>query len=251
MTDNDDPIGGIPPIVPSRDGLASRQRIGGRKQQESAGPAASGSSLWVRLLLVISLVVAAAACAWAWQLQQQQEATGLDLLHYEERIADLESRLSDTDEGVNQSGAVTAVKIKELYSEVDKLWASAWRTNKAKIADLEKAAATSRDELAKLGKTDSAYSAQLKSLAADMKKFQALAGAADRLQQAVGASEAQREKLGDDLRRMELEFARLQQRVTANEEWVESINSFRKQVNRSLSEINARLGSLQPSAPAG
>lgn len=254
MPDNGDSIGPIPPIIPARDEVVARQPPPGRsrRQGDSGGTAAAGTPWWLLSLLVLSLLLAAAACAWAWQLQGQlqgrQVSVGADLEHQEQRIADLEERLSDTDEGVNQSAAAMGVKIKELYSEVDKLWASAWRTNKAKIAALEKADGATRDQLARLAKTDSSYSTQLKALGAEMKDLQVLADAAERLQQANRSSEAQLEKLGDDLSLLQLEYARLRKRVATNEEWVESNNAFRKQVNRSLQEINTRQGRVAESS---
>ena len=78
MTDNDDSaINNIPPIVPSRDEVVSRQpgrqkgRPGAKKKPVKSG----GAGLVARLFIVISLVVAAVACAWAWQLQQKLDAT--------------------------------------------------------------------------------------------------------------------------------------------------------------------------------
>jgi chromosome segregation ATPase len=246
----DDSHDHIPPIIPARDEVVARSQNPSRKRQQPASKGGAATGLWARLFIVLSLVVAAVATGWAWQLQQQLQVAETSLANYGERIADLEDRLSDTDEGVNQSGAAMAVKIKELYSEVDKLWASAWRKNKAKIADLEKASGKHSSELATLGKTDKAYSSQLKALAVDMQKFKAVAGDLERLVQSAQANETQLEKLGDDVNRMGLEYAKLQKRVTTNEEWVDSINGFRKQVNRSLSELNARLSELQGGAPS-
>ncbi len=249
MPSRDDPLDHIPPIVPARDEVASRKsrkKAGGRVERRAN---AGGAGLWARLFITISLVVAAVACAWAWQLQQELQRSALVQQEYEQRIADLEDRLSDTDEGMNQSSAAMAVKIKELYSEVDKLWASAWRRNKGKIADLEKASSAHGSQLATLGKTDQEYSAQLKQLGADLGKLSSVAGELERLVQSARANESQMEKLADDLNRLSLDMARLQKRVGTNEEWVESINGFRKQVNRTLSQVQSQLSALQ-SAPA-
>ncbi len=68
--------------------------------------------------------------------------------------------------------------------------------------------------------------------------------------QSARANEAQMEKLADSVNRMNLEQAKLQKRVRTNEEWVESINGFRKQVNRTLAQLQAQLASLQTGAPA-
>ncbi|MCX2983220.1 hypothetical protein EYC98_20350 [Halieaceae bacterium IMCC14734] len=241
MPTRDDSIDDIPSIIPQRDEGAIGTTTRGRTASSSSG----GAGLWARLLITLSLVVAAVACAWAWQLQTALERSDEVQLRYETRIADLEDRLSDTDEGMSQSATAMAVKIKELYSEVDKLWASAWRRNKAKIAALDKSTASHGSTLASLQKTDKDYSAQLQTLAADMKALQAVAGDLERMQNTANASEAQLERLGDDLNRLNLEFAKLQRRVGVGEEWVESNNNFRRTVNRNLSEINTRMNEIQ------
>jgi chromosome segregation ATPase len=245
MPDSEDSIDHIPPIVPSRDEVASRQARKSAQPRVERRAQTGGTGLWARLSITISLVVAAVACAWAWQLQQELDRAGVAQLDYESRIADLEDRLSDTDEGMNQSSAAMAVKIKELYSEVDKLWASAWRKNKAKIAALEKSSAAQGSQLATLGATDKDYSAQLQKLGADLKALNSVAADLERLVEAARANESQMENLGDDVNRLALDLARLQKRVAANEEWVESINGFRKQVNRTLAQLQGQLGTLQ------
>lgn len=252
-----EPIDPIPSIVPRRDDVPARSQ--GRKprgDKPSPPPRSpvAGTSLWARLFIVISLVVAAVACAWAWQLQQEMRHAEGVLAQYESRIADLEDRLSDTDEGMNQSATALAVKIKELYSEVDKLWASAWRRNKAAIEELEKSVKSQSGQLASLVKTDKEYSAQLKSLGVDIGKLRSVASELEKLLADSRANQASLERLGDDVSRMTLDFARLQKRVGTNEEWVESINGFRKQVNRSINELQQRINQLQAAAtppPAG
>ena len=190
----------------------------------------------------MALAGAAVACAWAWQLQQELDLAESLLTRYEERIRDLEDRLSDTDQGMNQSAAAMSVKIKELYSEVDKLWASAWRRNKAKIADLEKGQEGLSGQLAALSETDKRYSAQLQALADDAKKLREVTGDLDRFVAAAKSNQALIERLGDDVNRATLELARLQKRMDTNEEWQASVDGFRKQVNQSLIRLQQNLG---------
>ena len=239
-------IGSIPPIVPARDEVASRQRPrrsprgnGGAKTPTPSG----GTGLVTRLLIVVSLVVAAVACAWAWQLQQELDMAETLMDQYARRISDLEDRLSDTDEGMNESAAAMSVKIKELYSEVDKLWASAWRRNKAKIADLEKSRDSLSGQLTTLTETDKRYSAQLQALAADTEKLRNVAADLDRLVTSASSNQALLERLGDDVSRATLDLSRLQKRMDTTEEWQASVDGFRKQVNQSLIRLQQNLGS--------
>jgi len=248
---DDSSLDHIPSIIPARDEVVSRQQSRPGSRSNSAGKKPShsggGAGLLARLFIVVALVGGAVACAWAWQLQQELLAAGKAMAGYESRISDLEDRLSDTDEGLNQSAATLSVKIKELYSEVDKLWASAWRRNKAKIEELEKSASEQGSQLSTLAKTDKEYSAQLKSLAADVQKLRAISGDLERLVANAKTNQATMERLGDDVSRATLELAKLQKRVQAGEEWQASVDGFRKQVNQSLIRLQQDLGALQAS----
>ncbi len=253
MTDNDDTdLRHIPPIIPARDEVVSRQNAKKKTRAgRGKGSHPGGAGLLARLFIVVALVGAAVAGAWAWQLQQELDAAEQLMVRYEARISDLEDRLSDTDEGMNQSAAALGVRLKELASEVDKLWASAWRRNKAKIADLEKSASAHGSQLATLGETDKAYSAQLKALASDMEILRSVTGDLERLVATAKANEALLERLGDDVSRTTLEISKLQKRVQTAEDWQASVDGFRKQVNQSLIRLQQSVGELQgsPSAP--
>ena len=125
-----DDLDHIPAIVPTRDGeprRSSKTRAGSGERGQRTGNGkkpspATGSGVLARLVMTVSLVAAAVACAWAWQLQSQLQQANDQMSSYATRIGDLEARLSDTDEGMNQNAEVQAVKIKELDSEVRKLW---------------------------------------------------------------------------------------------------------------------------------
>jgi chromosome segregation ATPase len=261
MSRDDDPED-IPSIVPTRDDddLAAAPRSGasrgasgpgGRGATRAAVPAATGSSLFLRLVATVSLVVAAVACAWAWQLEERLTQTGFQLERYEERIGELEARLSDTDEGLSQNTAAMAVKIKELYSEVDKLWASAWRRNKARLDEIEGANSNQGESIAALKKDVAAASGQLKTASSDIARLKGVAGDLERLMGNAKANQAQVERVADTLNRLDLEMNRLAKRVEANEGWVESINAFRRQVNASISQLEGTVRTLQQGTAAG
>ena len=248
-----DDLDHIPAIVPSRDtenhfasrpGRSTRATKGGGA---SSGGASSrgGAGIWSRLFITVSLVVAAVACAWAWQLQEQLEQSGHLMDRYELRISDLEDRLSDTDEGLSQNTAAMAVKIKELYSEVDKLWASAWRRNKGKIESLEASRATNTRKLATAEKSLASVQSQLKATAGDIARLKSVAGDLERLMTSAKANQAEVERVADHLNRINLDFAKLDKRAKGNEEWLGSINAFRSQVNSALTRMQADIRALQ------
>ena len=233
----------IPPrIVPARDEVVSRQQAGGSRSRPPAGSIDGGSDLLVRLFVVVSLIAAAVACVWVWQLQQKLHAAESMLDEYATRISDLEDRLSDTDEGMNQSAAIMSVKIKELYSEVDKLWASAWRKNKARLDRLEK---TAEENFTRLDETDKGYSAQIKLLVSDINRLRKVAGDLQELSDNSQTHQELMERIGDDMSRATLEVAKLSQRVQAGEEWQGSVDGFRRQVNRNILELRKEMSRLQ------
>jgi len=57
------------------------------------------------------------------------------------------------------------------------------------------------------------------------------------------------ERVADSINRVNLDLAKLNKRVQGNEEWIESINTFRKQVNASLGELKAALRAQSKPAP--
>jgi chromosome segregation ATPase len=254
----DDDLDHIPSIVPTRDGAP--RRAGGKAQSKGAASRApskqaaagqgGGSGILARLFMTVSLVVAAVACAWAWQLQQQLEQAGMERQDYAQRIADLEARLSDTDEGMSQNAAVQAAKIRELDTEVRKLWDNVWKKSKARLDKLEASSASQGKKVATMEKSLSASQAQLKGAAGDIAKLKSVAGDLERLMASARANQSEVERVADTLNRINLDLAKLGKRVQANEEWVDSINAFRRQVNASLAELQTTLRSIQASPGA-
>jgi len=235
-----DDIDHIPTIVPSRD---SEFPVARRSKKGNGGarpPAQSGGGMGVlaRLLLVISLVVAAVACAWAWQLQQEMKQAGATIAGFENRIADLEDRLSDTDEGMSQNAAVQAAKIKELDSEVRKLWDNVWKQSKARLAKLE---ASSKSYDSKIAANEKA----IKSAAGDLSKMKNVAGDLDRLMSSAKSNQAEVERVADTLNRINLDLAKLNRQVQSNEEGIRATDAFRRQISASIADLESAIRILQ------
>ena len=251
----DDDLHPIPSIVAKRDNeqqfatARSRGNKGkvtrkgsGRRSEDSGG--SIGSGLLGRLLLTVALVVAAIACAWAWQLQEQLQQASFEMERSNQRIADLEALLSDTDETVNQSAAAMRAQLRLLDTEVRKLW-DARKVSNNKISKLEKASGSHAGQLSKLNTSDSANSEAVKALKADVAKLKGVAGDLERLMASGKRNQAEVERLADALNRYELESAKLDKRVVANEEWVQSINASRRQVNAKITQLESTLRALQ------
>ena len=254
-----DDIDGIPSIVPSRDRdytmvqtpTASASRGKGKKGGNGGtprGPAVkSATSLLARLLITVSLVVAGVACAWAWQLQEQLRQTSFALNDYETRIADLEARLSDTDEGMSQNAAVQAAKIRELDSEVRKLWDNVWKQSKARLGKLEASSKTYSGKIAANEKALKSLQSKSDSAAGDLAKLNNVSGDLSRLMSSAKSNQAEVERVADTLNSINLDLAKLSRQVKANDEGIRATDAFRRQVNASISDLEAAVRVLQVS----
>ena len=140
-----DPLDDMPKIRLEKDDLESFHRTRSQSTKKSSkkgslpdeSPSVSNSPSWFAILFLLAVIISAAGY-WSFEqfkvLQQAQS-----------RITGLESRLSATDEDMGQSAAAIQIKVSELsakadnlWGEVDKLWASAWRRNQTEIGSLNK-----------------------------------------------------------------------------------------------------------------
>lgn len=99
----------------------------------------SGNGLWISLVALIALL----ACGGCYYLFTLLEAQKLAAQNAESRIAFLEQKLSATGEEIGESTVALQVKVteltnktNELWEQMDKLWASAWRRNQQEITAL-------------------------------------------------------------------------------------------------------------------
>ena len=250
----DDDIDPIPSISARRDGEAKGAAVprprggsrsnGGGRSPEGGAPARPG--LLSGIGLVVSLLIAIAACAWAWQLQERLTQAGFERERFEKRIADLEDRLADTDEGMSQNAAVQAAKIRELDSEVRKLWDNVWKRSKERLGKLEASEKRFESAIAANAQTIEATQGDLSSALTDIAQLTRVAGDMERLVTSSRNSQAEIERVADALNTINLELARLAKRVGGNEESIRAINAFRQSTNASINQLRAGLRALQP-----
>jgi chromosome segregation ATPase len=250
-----DDIDHIPAIVPRRDAEHARPAGAGRQPRSKGGasrpgggkPARSGggAGVWTWLFLLVALAAAGAACGWAWQLQEQLKQANQQMDRYEARISDLEDRLSDTDEGMSQNAAVQAAKIRELDSEVRKLWDNVWKKSKDRLAKLEASSTSQGKKIAAAESSLASAESDLKSVSGDIAKLKSVAGDLDRLMASAKSNQAEVERVADTLNRINLDLSKLGKRVDINEESVQSIDAFRRQIMASITELQASVRVLQ------
>ena len=239
MRDNDS-FDDIPSVVPERDEIASYNRSqSGSSRSSSSSSAGMGGG--AKFFLFLAFVLAVAAAAAAGYLFQELQKSNAALADATERLVSLEERLSSTDESVNESAAVQGVKIKELMSEVDKLWASAWRKNQAEIGKYSKQLAV---QGGKLGKAESALQVQKTSLTAlqtQLGDVQALSSTIKEAQSTSLSHQAQLSELDDTIAALKVSVSGMKKKVSENQEWVKSFNTFRKQTNSKLGQLESSI----------
>jgi DNA repair exonuclease SbcCD ATPase subunit len=263
---DNEPLTDIPRMVPERDDVVSYQR----QKPQAAKPKAersraveaddeydepavgSGGKVIVYLLAVVT----AGLLAWSgWQQQQLSDAR-VEMAASQARISDLEQRLSVTDESVNQSSVAIQVKLKDLDGEVRKLWDNVWKKNQealaahqAQLAALDKAVKAAQAELARVSQ----------GLIAQQKSVDAMRGQLEQVAKTEATVELSKRKLDEQqvalesvtekLNRITAEQNKLAQRIATNEEWVQSINNFRKQTNRELVNIKSMIAPVSGGTP--
>ena len=89
----------------------------------------------------------------------------------------------------------------------------------------------------------------MKDAAGDIARLKSVAGDLERLIATGKTRQAEVERVADSINRVNLDLAKLNKRVQGNEEWIQSINVFRKQVNANIVELQAALRA-QPKTPA-
>ncbi len=109
-----------------------------KEPQNNAKPQTSNGLVWLSLVLILGLA------AGGYALYQQNLATQSQLIASNKRIAELEKALSATGEEMGESaGAIRArlttltERTDELWTQMDKLWGSAWRRNQSEIKKLQ------------------------------------------------------------------------------------------------------------------
>lgn len=230
----------IPSFAARRDEAvdsAPRNAIPGRGRDGSGKGGAS------QVLVILSFIAVCALFAYAWYSYQLISELTADQSRTGKQVQSLENLLTDTDETVTKSAAAMGAQLNLLDSEVRKLWDARKTSNRA-LSDLEKADKTTDATLKTLQENGFRQKKTLDALTADLTELQALSADIERLAGSARQIQNDVERLADDVNRANLERASIGNRVTANEEWVESINGFRKQVNANVSQLRADIRQL-------
>ena len=241
MADREPRDGGARIAANPTDGGGYRRGIS-RRVEERGGQGRSIGFTFLIVVLVAGLGVA------GWFIANQQRMLGQSRTNLEsatQRIAQLESRLLETDQTMSATGMEVNDKFKLWESEIRKLWDVANKRNvemikvtEAKVTSqgsaIENIEQTLKTLNATVGKHDDAFGQQAT-------LTEQIAG----LQQQLRKLDEQQTKATDMVASTQRSVASLQaglvKRVEENEKAIEAIDAYRLQINQRLAEINARL----------
>lgn len=186
--------------------------------------------------LFIAFIAIAGAGFLYWQLLETQK-----VLHEADlRIADLESKFELSDDESTASVQTIQAKLKETDSEIRKLWGVAYDTNR-------KAIESNKNGLAQIKKTvdttKNSIKTETKALTAELNLVSDLVEAQ---QSSLSAIEANNQTLvngyqsvNDNLNRLETQRKELDRRIKTNEQAIEAIDAFRRNVNQQLLQLRS------------
>ena len=154
------------------------------------------------------------------------------------RLSSLESRLVSAGDEMTQSDEAVRVQLKELDTEVRKLWDNVWKKSKIEldehslnIKNLTTRTSKLIDEQAFTKQEVSALNGEIMGYSASLEEL------TERLDSLQAASQ-QLKMMNQLITKLEQQINAHNKRITSNEEWVNSINTFRRQVNRQLNALS-------------
>lgn len=208
-----------------------------------------GMSSAGKFALAFSFIAVCFLSAYAWYSHQLITELTVDQARTGKQVQGLENLLTDTDETVTKSAAAMGAQLNLLDTEVRKLW-DARKISNRKLSDLEKTDKSAANTVQTLQDNGFRQKKTLDALTADLKALQTLSADIERLAGSARQIQSDVERLADNVNRSKLERAALGKRVGANEEWVASINNFRKQVNTNVNQLRADIRALSAEVDA-
>lgn len=234
-----EPLPNIGKIVPDRDDAGIRRQ--GRPEVRTAPAEAErrGSNAAVYVLGVLVLAVGGAAGFLYQQLTLAQQ-----------RVEALEQRLSMTDESVNQTSVTAQEKLKELDAAFAQMRDETLKGVKAhldkhdgQIAALDKSLKGTQGAVAKLDQRAGEHDKQLADTRAAVDRIPPTVEQAKRR---LDEHDAALTGVNGKLKSLADAQSKADGRLNNNDQWVESINTFRKQMNREIVNIKQQVAGGKP-----
>ena len=200
------------------------------------------TAIWPAISLLILLLCGLSL--WNKMLVDDIHQQDIQLQDAQLRLTKLEAQLSTTDESVSQSSVAMQIKLKELsdrndelWTQMDKLWASAWRRNQTEIVAHSKQLdenvellKTIDAKLSKLSQRNNGFKADIMSLNAKTEDIAAIDKSLTKNTQQLKSFSQQIDKISKQIKANE-------KIANENTKWLESVDVFRQQTNRKFSDI--------------
>lgn len=237
----------LSPLKPDQDEIVHhRQRTAGGNARPRTGAsgsqrAATGShrpvvvrSKLAPFAFLLALTGLGLAGYAYWQLLETQKANEAALA----RISELESRLEMTGDESEASMAAMQAKLKWADSEIRKLWGVAYDTNRKAIATNQESIASVRQSVTNLdNKLSSAVGEVRNSVANVRSTVESQQQSVNEVKQANQRIQRQTQEVAESFSDIRETQSALQGRVRTNEQAIESIDTFRRTVNRDILEL--------------
>lgn len=196
--------------------------------------------------LVLSLAMAGLAGFLFMQLQeatsQLKKAEGI-LNGHSTNLAQLNEKLSASDENANLSVDALRILLKDNSKEIRKLWDLSNKTNKPQIAKNGKAVASVKSSVSKVDKkvasVNSVSSSNKKAIGGNKKSIDTLKASLVNNQKALEA------KMADVKSSISALPAETEKRIGTNEQSIKSINATRKKLNSSMAEVESQFNEMK------
>lgn len=244
MARDKDDLVEVPSIAISRDDVDHYRQNNRRKATPAPEVVLTAPASSSKVSVIMLFVMAVGLALVSFYLYQELQVSKTELAENYRRIELLEKRLSSTDETLNQSGATLQSRIQEMDGEVRKLWDNVWKKSKERLDALD--ASIKRNEaqqkklseaLAKLEKDNESGKTALNKLEQRAAEFDKVAVIAKNAQASIDSVQKTSEKQVAKITAAQDEIDSMKSRIKANEEWIRSVNEFRKQVNRDLESL--------------
>ncbi len=214
----------------------------GKPGGKTAGTGGQGPWILVSLaLLALVLVMGAWTYGEITDLRARLD-TAMD--RSGQRLDNLESLVSATDENLSQSANSIQGQLKDQMGEIRKLWDVSNKRNRGWIKDNEKGLASVEQSMTDLQKSMESLRGEVSALREDVERAASEQGKtqtqvemlAETLQQ-LEAADARHEKQLKDLQALRDQWQDLDKRLTDVKEAIDAFDAYRRQVNQRLEKL--------------
>lgn len=232
----------IPAIKPAQDEVASYRRSG---RSEATGQSNfNGVLVFVIVLMAIMMGIGGYAL---WEVQNKLDESNQLLDKGQQNIRDLESRLSQTGDTASQRFQSMEAQINTNVSEIDKLWAVAYRQNKPDIAANLESIQALQKENAQLGGQLAELKTSIQTVTDDFTQLSTqLATDTEDMTTQLSLVRGQVQDQSTVVEANRRQMAVLNKNIKDLQEAIDVIDRYRQQINQRLIELQTQVQGAEP-----